>query len=53
MQFDIVLYLLHYDNSITLLKPLVLLTLSEIRGHKGQKGQILQSAANGLKRVEN
>ena len=44
---------MQFDNSITLLKLLVLLTLSEIRGHKGQKGQILESAANGLKRVEN
>ena len=31
----------------------ILMTLTRILGHKGQKGQILKSAANGLKRVEN
>ena len=29
------------------------LTLSENKGHKGQKGQILKSVANCLKRMQN
>ena len=29
------------------------LTLDGIRGHKGQKGQILKNVANGLKHMQN